>query len=115
MLRSLTPAGSTRGKAKFVRDSNVTLIQIKPLEPPATTAIATTVDELTLTETVETTDDPHTVTMLELTTPKARVNMLRLHVIDSLRVGKIRDEPENLDYLKPKPFHKKPTQRKFDS
>ena len=122
-----------RGKAKFVHENNVTLVQLKPLEKESTTVLIDEIDaettemtdlettELISSSTYKSSTSTSTESILKLqqakiaarsrsrqVANKKRISLLKLQVVDRNRVGKIqaRNAGKQVDNLRPKPFRK---------
>ncbi|CAO1420188.1 unnamed protein product [Diamesa hyperborea] len=107
-LKNVTHVG--KGRSKYRRDSNVTVIQIMPSEKVSRRIkeiIAPTTEETTTTTAINVSSSYHEIiTVTPTTSSNDTSNLLKLHIL-SLRMGKIQEN------MRPKPFRKKPTVHKI--
>ena len=102
-LKNVTHVG--KGRSKYRRDSNVTVIQIMPSEKVSRRIkeiIAPTTEETTTTTATNISSSYHEIITVTPTSSNDTSNLLKLHIL-SLRMGKIQEN------MRPKPFRKKPT------
>lgn len=101
-LKNVTHVG--KGRSKYRRDSNVTVIQIMPSEKVSRRIkeiIAPTTEETTTTATNFSSMYHEIITVTPISSNDTS-NLLKLHIL-SLRMGKIQEN------MRPKLFRKKPT------
>ena len=95
----------SKGRSKYRRDSNVTVIQIMPSEKMSRRIkeiIALTTVETTTTSSSNMSSNNHEIITVTPTSSNDTSNLLKLHIL-SLRMGKIQEN------MRPKLYRKKPT------